>query len=120
MSELKDIVPPLELCKQIPAGAFDDSALVWMDDRCVLGELPPCVSVRVKNTYHKILAPAPTLAEIMEALRDKKRYPILFFDAYNSTEWFIEDMQSEDAFFATLNPATAALRLWFDVNGVEK
>ena len=31
MSELKDIVPPLELCKLIPAGAFEDSALVWRE-----------------------------------------------------------------------------------------
>ena len=29
MSKLEDIVPPLELCKRIPAGAFEDSALVW-------------------------------------------------------------------------------------------
>lgn len=29
MSNLKSIVPPLELCKRIPAGEFEDSALVW-------------------------------------------------------------------------------------------
>lgn len=27
MSNLKNIVPPMELCKQIPAGEFKDSAL---------------------------------------------------------------------------------------------
>ena len=26
---LEDLVPPLELCKKIPAGEFADSALVW-------------------------------------------------------------------------------------------
>ena len=30
MSKLESIVPPLELCKQIPAGEFEDSALVWL------------------------------------------------------------------------------------------
>ena len=29
MSELKDLVPPLEDCQRIPDGAFADSALVW-------------------------------------------------------------------------------------------
>lgn len=29
MSNLKSIVPPLELCKRIPAGEFEDSAMVW-------------------------------------------------------------------------------------------
>lgn len=29
MSRLENLIPPLELCKQIPAGEFDDSALVW-------------------------------------------------------------------------------------------
>ena len=32
MSELKDIVPPLELCKLIPAGEFEKSVLVWVFD----------------------------------------------------------------------------------------
>ena len=32
MSNLKSIVPPLELCKQIPTGEFEDSALVWVYD----------------------------------------------------------------------------------------
>lgn len=29
MSNLKSIVPPLELCKQIPAGEFEDSVFAW-------------------------------------------------------------------------------------------
>ena len=29
MSELEDLIPPLELCKMIPDGHFADSALVW-------------------------------------------------------------------------------------------
>ena len=30
MNTLEDLVPPLELCKKIPAGKFEDSALVNM------------------------------------------------------------------------------------------
>lgn len=29
MSNLKSIVPPLELCKQIPAGEFEGSVFAW-------------------------------------------------------------------------------------------
>lgn len=31
MNKLENIVPPLELCKFIPAGEFEESALVWRD-----------------------------------------------------------------------------------------
>ena len=29
MNKLENIVPPLEMCKLIPAGAFKESVLVW-------------------------------------------------------------------------------------------
>jgi hypothetical protein len=29
MSKLEDLVPPVELCKLIPAGEFEDSAFIW-------------------------------------------------------------------------------------------
>lgn len=32
MSALEKLVPPLAECKRIPAGMFEDSALVWFDD----------------------------------------------------------------------------------------
>lgn len=35
MSKLESIVPPVELCKQIPGGEFEDSALVWVYDDLV-------------------------------------------------------------------------------------
>ena len=77
--ELKDLVPPLELCKQIPSGAFEDSALVWFGHDKVY--FPPPVhsdmEVVPRNelgvTCHVFLEtgvrqlyPAPTLAEILE------------------------------------------------------
>lgn len=35
MSKLESIVPPLELCKQIPPLEFEDSVLVWVYDDVV-------------------------------------------------------------------------------------
>ena len=29
MSTLESIVPPVEMCKKIPDGEFEDSSLVW-------------------------------------------------------------------------------------------
>lgn len=69
MSELKDIVPPLELCKQIPAGEFEKSVLVWRerignisrDDRVKVRE-PEDISYKVESAEVNYF-PAPTLAE---------------------------------------------------------
>lgn len=30
--KLEELVPPLELCKLIPEGEFEDSALMWVED----------------------------------------------------------------------------------------
>jgi hypothetical protein len=48
MSELKNLVPDLELCKLIPQGEFEDSVLVWIDHRDVYPEenANPSVVVR--------------------------------------------------------------------------
>ncbi len=35
MSSIESIVPPVELCKLIPEGEFEDSALVWVYDDLV-------------------------------------------------------------------------------------
>lgn len=115
MSELKDLVPPLDLCKQIPAGAFDDSALVWMETRT------GSCGVQARITSEEV--PAPTLQEIMLAL-----------PAYNEDEIrlccisdFPEDGEkmvlgeawsvgyTEAGKKTDKNPATAALKLWLDL-----
>lgn len=68
---IEKIVPPLELCKKIPAGEFEDSAFVWLEV-----EIPQenKKEWRVVNATKTILAchnpkhPAPTLQEIMEEI----------------------------------------------------
>ena len=83
---LEDLVPPLELCKQIPAGKFQDSALVWMNTlEWVEGKYKWIQIVEPRRYAELIEAPAPTLAEILD-----------------KTAKYTE------------NPATAALKLWLE------
>lgn len=76
MSNLTDLVPPLELCKKIPAGEFQDSTFYWFADLIKINETPPH---EYKYTVHEAdykgynwgsfrCCPAPTLQEIMEAV----------------------------------------------------
>ena len=103
MATLKDLVPPLELCREIPEGEFAESALVqaktWADTE-------PFVAPReaaIENNW-EILAPAPTLAEIMEKL-----YP---GELKRHDEWII---QSNGVRKIGAKPATVALMLWFEL-----
>lgn len=71
MSKIERIVPPLELCKRIPAGEFEDTALVWMYRPALKGisDTPFMVDMRVKAEYLKReMYPAPTMDEILEAI----------------------------------------------------
>jgi hypothetical protein len=69
---LKNLVPPLELCKLIPAGEFADSYFVYMepDGRTSLTmphsrEYANATVIEWRKTSW-ILYPAPTLQEILE------------------------------------------------------
>ena len=78
MSDLKQLVPPLELCKQIPEGNFTATALVWCGDTFyqniyVLPRACGCIKKDVD------IAAAPTLEEILTALEDIGfHYPTAF------------------------------------------
>lgn len=101
-SKLESIVPGLELCKLIPAGAFADSALVW-----VIAGSKAAIYPRPQALDGDDI-PAPTLAEILAALPNgvqvrmrtggngRRAYQVYH---YSFAEW-------------TTNPAAAALRLW--------
>ena len=45
--KLEDLVPPLKLCRQIPEGAFAESALVWV----TCGDVQPIYRVVDKRYY---------------------------------------------------------------------
>ena len=112
------IVPSLELCKLIPAGEFEDSALVWRER---IGYISSSVGLKfrasedigyksesVKVNYF----PAPTAGEIMMKLNS----PSLW---HGSTgRWYCmckEHVMVE----AGENASEAALRMWLRVKGIE-
>ena len=107
MNKLEDLVPDLELCKQIPAGFFNDSALVWWkgyDPETEIWERE-----RVPDDYG-IIAPAPTLAEIMWALPKNVEYQFFNGKFLPCHPKFDEDD------FADEKPEDAALKLWLELN----
>ena len=134
MSELKDIVPPLELCKRIPAGAFEDSALVWeCYERFFRGIDIIGQSDRVtfrnddqNNTVSRCSStkyyPAPTLAEILAKLPftdGSNRTPICCGRWVDDLSIWVVGYRNIDELRKTdkNNPAAAALRLWLKVKG---
>lgn len=123
MSKLESIVPPLELCKLIPAGEFEDSALVWLywaKDESSFGNVVPRI---LKDQFSSILpglgavlkaeVPAPTLAEIRRELRN------LSVNVIDGVITVSCRINPEDTIFETArddNDVTAAaLRLWLRV-----
>lgn len=73
MSNLKSIVPPLDLCKKIPEWEFVDSALVYKErigisrDYLVKMREPEDISYKVESAGVNYF-PAPTLEEVLEAI----------------------------------------------------
>jgi hypothetical protein len=65
---VEDLVPPLELCQQIPAGEFADSAFVWTQETAAAKQWYVAhredVEFCRKNLWNAPpVYPAPTLAE---------------------------------------------------------
>lgn len=115
---LKDLVPPLALCRKIPKGKFEDSALVWSrrTSRFAPHEwvIPRGYAAEVSD-----IAPAPTLAEILEefdhvvcASRFKRQWLVSYEDDpvdEDSSKWGnMIDIRDTDA-------PTAALKLWLEL-----
>ena len=131
MSELKDIVPPLELCKRIPAGEFEDSVLVWRerignisrDDRVKIRE-PEDISYKVESAEVNYF-PAPTLAEILDELGNKT---VCLYDGIHyevsvcirECDSGTKEHQWRQYGEADRNPAAAALRLWLAMREEEE
>ena len=101
MSKLEDLVPDLELCKQIPDRAFAYSVLVWNNDDkgwfvCERGLADTDIDV-----------PAPTLAEIMATMH----YPGVFMERDNKWSAMSAYYSESD-----VRPEDAALKLWLELN----
>lgn len=118
MSNLKSIVPPLELCKQIPVGEFEDSALVWVYDMAALGKVMPREMVQFEGTW---MIAAPTPEEIIIDIGKTHKNPVL---AYCHTYWdttCYTGRARTEIFGMEPEPTASesALRLWFEVKGIE-
>ena len=115
MSKLENIVPPLELCKQIPAGEFEDTALVWVYDMDGLEMVMPREVVQFKGIE---IYPAPTLEETITSLLTYGW--LVKIDCRIQLDTLIEfysEKQSKTEFGNTASET--ALRLWFKVKGIE-
>lgn len=134
MNNLEKIVPSLDLCKQIPEGEFEDSALAWLYDDIngFLCRSSGCEQIHKKeyqivNNYPGKIArrrkigceiyPAPTLAEIQ---RELQNLSIFIIDGTITVSCKINP---EDTIFETArgnnDVSTAALRIWLKLKGIE-
>lgn len=112
--KLEKLVPPLDLCKQIPDGAFADSALVWYR-ATISGDyvvLPRLYKVDAART----VAPAPTPDEILAALARLELCPGIDLVVNIKGEVCGSvNAACRNVSFCGGSAVTAALRLWFDV-----
>ena len=135
MNTLEKIVPSLRLCKKIPAGEFEDTALVWVYDDVVgfLCRTSGCEQIHKKewqlqkNHPRKIairrkcgqeIYPAPTLEETITSLLTYGW--LVKIDCRIQLDTLIEfysEKQSKTEFGNTASET--ALRLWFKVKGIE-
>lgn len=106
MSRLENLVPPLELCKQIPAGEFEDSALVWEKSEKYFQ------ATEIIDYEYKVVArdeskggfPAPTLEEVLEAIGKVENWDTATITRPIGVNTRIVD---------------TALKRWFKVKGVK-
>ena len=138
MSQLQDLVPPLELCKLIPDGEFHNSAFQWQEGYGTLKNAEYYAGV-IERTPWEARGykhhPAPTTDEILAECKDIPRVlnPTLWWQgtwkadcAINKSDKLIEECL-EDADFNDLdivetqddNAATAAMKLWLKLKGIE-
>ena len=123
MSKLEDLVPPPELCKLIPAGEFEDSAFEWFSNYHFGGWHVERRGLAGSLSDNGELYPAPTLQEIMAELINLSPCAIKICKSFN--EWNIEcciAVEYGERYLSAdsvNNPATAALKLWLKLKGIE-
>ena len=123
---LEKLVPKLDLCKQIPPGAFENSALVWSYS-CDKRKTEPfieerdCIDFCRRNMVNAPpVYPAPTLAEIIEAIKTKTYCKDDLCDHKYDLHYCAIDLKWIFCFgenFAVADTlSSAALKLWLELN----
>lgn len=127
MATLEQLVPPFELCRKIPADAFNDTALVWwasgnncfVRDMHELGFICPPTWCEVR--------PAPTAQEILEEMR--WNFPVVKCgiricreDNWPGIDYFYCTARMKESEISTNghNLPEVLLKLWLDVRRVER
>lgn len=116
--KLEELVPPLELCKLIPKGEFEDSALMWFSNYHFGGWHIERHGLAIAYTDNGELYPAPTLQEIIKELkRDycKVGVSIRYDWCCYIVDEFGNDMTESDNSEAVVS----ALKLWLKLKGIE-
>lgn len=119
MSRLEELVPPLELCKQIPDGAFEDSALVYGNPMGWSPCLYPQLVTRDECSKPPlIIAPAPTLEEIMAAMARMEVCPgvDMLVNIKGEICGRVDAGMRYVSFCGKSTPSEAALKRWLDLN----
>lgn len=118
MSNLKSIVPPVELCKRIPEGEFEGSVFAWRypayderNRRLLNGweviEVNWYAVKEYKKKYDERFFPAPTLEEVFDALADL------------GADFLMQELQIGNKSYCYPTGVEEALRLWFEVKGIK-
>jgi hypothetical protein len=116
--ELEELVLPMELCKKIPAGEFEDSCFVRMGNKPYT--LIERRLIRKEFGRQDGIYPAPTLQEIMAELPPGDT--ACFCCYQGDGVWSMGDCEcdlyvkngTEDS-----NPAAAALKVWLEMKGIK-
>lgn len=111
---VKDIVPSVALCKEIPAGAFEDSAFVWY--RAQTSGYYCCLPRLYKHVdAARTVAPAPTLEEILTALRKISAGLPTVFVQEHQFQILADTVPHQPEIRAHQSGATAALQTWLEI-----
>lgn len=123
---LQDLVPPLELCKQIPKGEFEDSAFYWFADLMQINKTTPH---EYKYTVHEAdykgynwggfrCFPAPTLQEILEDLPWDFEFSRCYEDNV-PTEKYITIIGTEIGEVGD-SGVKSTMKTWLNIKGINK
>lgn len=118
MKKLDDLVPPLDLCKRIPAGEFADSVLVFVYGGDI-SEKGIIITRRHIESGEYVpwsnMSPAPTLAEILEKL--PSHYKVRM--KYSRDDKLVFSVFGGGIIESDMNAASAALKVWLKLEGIK-
>ena len=117
MSNLKDLVPPLDLCKEARELIGGKTALVWwyIGNEWVVADRKLSI-----NDNAKYIIPAPTLAELLEMInKTSGTHPTV--EAHEHDTWRVRAFTpGMPRWECDANPATAALWLLMRVKSAQE